>query len=42
MLFRSMAERMVGQFGVDIVHIIGDEPGRLIEVNGLGPRRAAR
>jgi exodeoxyribonuclease V alpha subunit len=37
-----MAERMVGQFGVDIVHIIGDEPGRLIEVNGLGPRRAAR
>jgi len=36
-----MAERMVGHFGVDIMHIIDDEPGRLIEVNGLGPKRTA-
>jgi exodeoxyribonuclease V alpha subunit len=37
-----MAERMVGHFGVDIMHIIDDEPGRLIEVNGLGPKRTAK
>ena len=36
-----MAERMVGHFGVDIMHIIEDEPGRLIEVDGLGPKRTA-
>jgi len=36
-----MAERMVGHFGVDIMHIIEDEPGRLIEVEGLGPKRTA-
>jgi exodeoxyribonuclease V alpha subunit len=36
-----MAERMVGHFGVDIMHIIEDQPGRLIEVDGLGPRRTA-
>ena len=27
-----MAERMVAHFGVDIMHIIEDEPGRLIEL----------
>ena len=32
-----MAERMVSHFGVDIMHIIDDEPGRLIEVDGLAP-----
>src|SRR5260370_40522921 len=34
-----MAERMVAHFGVDLMHIIEDEPGRLIEVDGLGPKR---
>jgi exodeoxyribonuclease V alpha subunit len=36
-----MAERMVGHFGVDIMHIIDDTPARLIEVDGLGPKRTA-
>ncbi len=36
-----MAERMVAHFGVDIMHIIDDSPGRLIEVDGLGPKRTA-
>ena len=36
-----MAERMVAHFGVDIMHIIEDSPGRLIEVGGLGPKRTA-
>jgi exodeoxyribonuclease V alpha subunit len=36
-----MAERMVAHFGVDIMHVIEDEPGRLIEVDGLGPKRTA-
>ena len=36
-----MAERMVTHFGVDIMHVIEDEPGRLIEVDGLGPKRTA-
>jgi exodeoxyribonuclease V alpha subunit len=36
-----MAERMVAHFGVDIMHIIEDEPGRLTEVGGLGPKRTA-
>jgi exodeoxyribonuclease V alpha subunit len=36
-----MAERMVKHFGVDIMHVIEDSPGRLIEVDGLGPKRTA-
>src|SRR6201996_944388 len=36
-----MAERMVGHFGVDIMHVIDDEPNRLTEVDGLGPKRTA-
>jgi exodeoxyribonuclease V alpha subunit len=36
-----MAERMVKHFGVDIMHIIDDSPDRLIEVDGLGPKRTA-
>ena len=36
-----MAERMVAHFGVDIMHVIDDEPGRLTEVGGLGPKRTA-
>jgi exodeoxyribonuclease V alpha subunit len=37
-----MAERMVNHFGVDIMHVIDDEPDRLIEVPGLGPKRTTR
>ena len=36
-----MAERMVAHFGVDIMHVIEDSPARLIEVDGLGPKRTA-
>jgi exodeoxyribonuclease V alpha subunit len=36
-----MAERMVAHFGVDIMHVIDHEPGRLVEVAGLGPKRTA-
>jgi exodeoxyribonuclease V alpha subunit len=34
-----MAERMVAHFGTDILTIIEQEPGRLAEVHGLGPKR---
>jgi exodeoxyribonuclease V alpha subunit len=37
-----MAERMVGHFGVDILRVIEEEPGRLIEVRGLGPKRTEK
>jgi exodeoxyribonuclease V alpha subunit len=37
-----MAERMVSHFGTDIMRIIDDAPGRLVEVPGLGPKRSAR
>jgi exodeoxyribonuclease V alpha subunit len=36
-----MAERMVAHFGVDIMHVIEAEPARLVEVDGLGPKRTA-
>ena len=36
-----MAERMVAHFGVDIMHVIDQTPGRLAEVDGLGPKRTA-
>jgi exodeoxyribonuclease V alpha subunit len=36
-----MAERMVGHFGTDILRVIEEEPQRLIEVPGLGPKRTA-
>src|SRR6266487_2848679 len=36
-----MAERMVARFGVHIMHVIDDEPARLVEVDGLGPKRTA-
>ena len=36
-----MAERMVAHFGTDIMHVIDDEPNRLTEVDGLGPKRTA-
>jgi exodeoxyribonuclease V alpha subunit len=35
-----MAERMVAHFGAGILAVIETEPGRLIEVHGLGPKRA--
>ena len=31
-----MATRMADHFGVDIMHVIDDDPARLIEVPGLG------
>src|SRR6516165_12394426 len=34
-----MAERMVTHFGTGILTIIEEEPGRLTEVYGLGPKR---
>jgi exodeoxyribonuclease V alpha subunit len=34
-----MAERMVGHFGTDILRIIEEEPERLVEVPGVGPKR---
>ena len=37
-----MAERMVNHFGVDIMHVIDEDPRRLIEVDGLGPKRTDR
>src|SRR5579863_8183441 len=36
-----MAERMVAHFGVDIMHVIEEQPARLVEVDGLGPKRTA-
>src|ERR1700754_2805254 len=36
----KMAERMVDHFGTDILKVIEEEPGRLIEVHGLGPKRS--
>ena len=37
-----MAERMVAHFGTDILSIIEEQPGRLTEVHGLGPKRTQR
>ena len=37
-----MAERMVAHFGTDILAIIEQDPGRLIEVHGLGPKRTKK
>ena len=34
-----MAERIVAHFDVDILAVIEEEPGRLVEVHGLGPKR---
>src|SRR5206468_8893411 len=34
-----MAERMVAYFGTDILRIIEEDPERLVEVPGVGPRR---
>ncbi|SNS30734.1 exodeoxyribonuclease V alpha subunit [Actinomadura mexicana] len=37
-----MADRMVGHFGTDILRVIEEEPERLVEVQGLGPKRTKR
>ncbi|HEY2202764.1 MAG TPA: helix-hairpin-helix domain-containing protein, partial [Solirubrobacteraceae bacterium] len=37
-----MAERMVAHFGTDVLSIIEEQPDRLIEVHGLGPKRTKR
>ncbi len=37
-----MADRMVEHFGTDILRVIEEEPDRLVEVYGLGPKRSAR
>ncbi|MFB7381962.1 ATP-dependent RecD-like DNA helicase [Kitasatospora purpeofusca] len=36
------AERIVERFGVDTLEVIEHEPGRLIEVPGLGPKRTKK
>lgn len=38
----KMAERIVTYFALDTLRIIEEEPERLIEVPGLGPKRTAR
>jgi exodeoxyribonuclease V alpha subunit len=38
----TMAERMVAHFGAEILTIIEEQPDRLIEVHGLGPKRTRR
>ncbi|HEY0697626.1 MAG TPA: ATP-dependent RecD-like DNA helicase [Micromonospora sp.] len=35
----KMAERIVGHFGADTLRVIEEEPKRLVEVPGLGPKR---
>ncbi|WP_395106773.1 ATP-dependent RecD-like DNA helicase [Actinomadura sp. SCN-SB] len=37
-----MADRMVSHFGTDILRVIEEEPERLVEVPGLGPKRTKR
>ena len=37
-----MAERMVAHFGAGVLAVTGTEPGRLIEVHGLGPKRTRK
>jgi exodeoxyribonuclease V alpha subunit len=37
-----MADRMVEHFGTDILRVIEEEPERLVEVYGLGPKRSQR
>ncbi len=36
------AERIVAHFGLDTLRIIEEEPNRLVEVPGLGPKRTAK
>ncbi|MEH1100158.1 SF1B family DNA helicase RecD2 [Micromonospora sp. CPCC 205561] len=36
------AERIVAHFGLDTLRVVEDEPARLVEVPGLGPKRTAK
>jgi exodeoxyribonuclease V alpha subunit len=36
------AERIVAHFGLDTLRVIEEEPSRLVEVPGLGPKRTAK
>jgi len=38
----KMAERIVAHFELDTLRVIEEEPARLIEIPGLGPKRTAR
>src|SRR5215831_16341529 len=38
----KMAERIVAHFALDTLRVIEEEPARLIEVPGLGPKRTAK
>jgi exodeoxyribonuclease V alpha subunit len=38
---RRTAARIVGHFGADTLRVIEEQPGRLVEVAGLGPKRTA-
>ncbi len=38
----KMADRIVAHFDADTLRIIEEEPGRLIEVHGLGSRNGPR
>ncbi|HET8659501.1 MAG TPA: ATP-dependent RecD-like DNA helicase [Micromonosporaceae bacterium] len=37
----KMAARIVAHFGADTLRVIEEEPARLVEVDGLGPKRTA-
>jgi len=37
----KMAARIVGHFGADTLRVIEEQPARLVEVAGLGPKRTA-
>jgi len=36
----STARRLVRHFGVDVLRVLEEEPGRLLEIDGIGARRA--
>ncbi len=38
----AFAQRIVAHFGLDTLRVIEEQPGRLIEVPGLGPKRTAK
>ena len=38
----KMAARIVAHFGADTLRLIEEQPGRLVEVPGLGPKRTAK
>jgi exodeoxyribonuclease V alpha subunit len=39
---KVMAERLVGHFGLETLEVIDQKPGRLVEVDGIGPVRSER